>query len=99
MVTINVDDAEKINLTLYIFKFHYAILLQSTAMAFKIVDERNVYQCVGYPLPTDVEKIVRILLNDSVEDAYISNTLKLLVNINWIFQLHKLLIFRSYLNK
>ncbi|CAG9534700.1 unnamed protein product [Cercopithifilaria johnstoni] len=45
-------------------------ILQSTAMAFKTVDERNVYQCVGYPLPTDVEKIVRILLNDSIEDAY-----------------------------
>ncbi|VBB33572.1 unnamed protein product [Acanthocheilonema viteae] len=45
-------------------------ILQSTAMAFKKVDERNVYQCVGYPLPTDVDKIVRILLNDSIEDAY-----------------------------
>uniref|UniRef100_A0A0R3RYU3 Activator 1 subunit 5 n=1 Tax=Elaeophora elaphi TaxID=1147741 RepID=A0A0R3RYU3_9BILA len=45
-------------------------ILQSTAMAFKIVNERNVYQCVGYPLPSDVEKIVRILLNDSIEDAY-----------------------------
>lgn len=50
-------------------------------MAFKTVDERNVYQCVGYPLPADVEKIVRILLNDSVEDAYTSNILKLLINI------------------
>lgn len=44
-------------------------------MAFKTVNERNVYQCVGYPLPTDVEKIVRILLNDSMEDAYTSNFL------------------------
>ncbi|EFO26207.1 replication factor C subunit 3 [Loa loa] len=45
-------------------------ILQSTAMAFKTVDEWSVYQCVGYPLPNDVEKIVRILLNDSIEDAY-----------------------------
>ncbi|MCP9258560.1 Replication factor C subunit 5 [Dirofilaria immitis] len=45
-------------------------ILQSTAMAFKTVDERSVYQCVGYPLPADVEKIVRILLNDTMEDAY-----------------------------
>ncbi|VDK78552.1 unnamed protein product [Litomosoides sigmodontis] len=45
-------------------------ILQSTAMAFKTVDERSVYQCVGYPLPNDVDKIVRILLNDSIEDAY-----------------------------
>nr|CDQ00250.1 Bm4081, isoform d [Brugia malayi] len=45
-------------------------ILQSTAMAFKTVDEPNVYRCVGYPLPTDVEKIVKILLNDSIEDAY-----------------------------
>uniref|UniRef100_A0AAF5PQN6 Activator 1 subunit 5 n=3 Tax=Wuchereria bancrofti TaxID=6293 RepID=A0AAF5PQN6_WUCBA len=45
-------------------------ILQSTAMAFKTVDERNVYRCLGYPLPTDVEKIVKILLNDSMEDAY-----------------------------
>ncbi|VDN04772.1 unnamed protein product [Thelazia callipaeda] len=46
-------------------------ILQSTAMAFKIVDEKTVYQCVGYPLPRDVENIVRILLNDSMENAFI----------------------------
>ncbi|VDK56001.1 unnamed protein product [Gongylonema pulchrum] len=39
-------------------------------MAFKTVDEKSVYQCVGYPLPSDTDKIVRILFRDSVQDAY-----------------------------
>ncbi|VDK57873.1 unnamed protein product [Anisakis simplex] len=45
-------------------------ILQSTAMAFPKVDERSVYLCVGQPLPSQIEQILRILLNDSFEDAF-----------------------------
>lgn len=56
-------------------------------MAFKVIDEKSVYQCVGYPLPTDIEKIVRILLNDSVEDAYTSKSILLILNLHSSFPL------------
>ncbi len=39
-------------------------VLQSTWMAFKMVNEDNVYTCVGHPLKKDIEKIVHWLLND-----------------------------------
>uniref|UniRef100_F1L473 Activator 1 subunit 5 n=1 Tax=Ascaris suum TaxID=6253 RepID=F1L473_ASCSU len=45
-------------------------ILQSTAMAFPKIDEESVYLCVGQPLPSVIEDIVRILLNDSFEDAF-----------------------------
>ncbi|KHN70904.1 Replication factor C subunit 5 [Toxocara canis] len=45
-------------------------ILQSTAMAFPKVDEKSVYLCVGQPLPSEIENIVKILLNDSFEDAF-----------------------------
>lgn len=39
-------------------------VLQSTWMAFKHVDEVNVYTCVGHPQKKDIENIVNWLLND-----------------------------------
>ncbi|KAI6194380.1 Replication factor C subunit 5 [Aphelenchoides besseyi] len=45
-------------------------VLQSTSLAFDIVDRRNVYACVGQPDPQVIERIFKILLNDSLADAY-----------------------------
>ncbi|KAG5684672.1 hypothetical protein PVAND_013889 [Polypedilum vanderplanki] len=46
-------------------------VLQSTWMAFKLVNEDNVYTCVGHPLKKDIENIVYWLLNDeNVKDTY-----------------------------
>jgi replication factor C subunit 3/5 len=39
-------------------------VLQSTWMAFKFVNEENVYTCVGHPLKKDIDNIVYWLLND-----------------------------------
>lgn len=39
-------------------------VLQSTYMAFKSVNEENVYSCVGHPQKKDIENIVYWLLND-----------------------------------
>lgn len=39
-------------------------VLQSTWMAFKLVNEDNVYTCVGHPLKKDIDNIVYWLLND-----------------------------------
>uniref|UniRef100_A0A1I7ZFX3 Activator 1 subunit 5 n=1 Tax=Steinernema glaseri TaxID=37863 RepID=A0A1I7ZFX3_9BILA len=44
-------------------------ILQSTAMAFPVVNEENIYTCVGQPLPVIIKNILRILLNETVEDA------------------------------
>ncbi|WKY01869.1 hypothetical protein Q1695_015687 [Nippostrongylus brasiliensis] len=40
-------------------------ILQSAAMAFSVIDETNVYVCVGQPTPKHIEKILQILMNDS----------------------------------
>lgn len=45
-------------------------ILQSTAMAFEIVNEQNVYTCVGHPLKSDIKKIVTWLLNEDFVIAY-----------------------------
>ncbi|XP_023231976.1 replication factor C subunit 5-like [Centruroides sculpturatus] len=45
-------------------------ILQSTAMAFDIVNEENVYTCVGHPLKSDIKNIVTWLLNDDFVTAY-----------------------------
>lgn len=46
-------------------------VLQSTSMAFDIVDEDNVYTCVGHPLRSDIERILETLLScKSFEQAY-----------------------------
>ncbi|XP_026477035.1 replication factor C subunit 5-like [Ctenocephalides felis] len=39
-------------------------ILQSTSMAFDVVNEENVYTCVGHPIPNDISHIVRWLLNE-----------------------------------
>ncbi|VDN57305.1 unnamed protein product [Dracunculus medinensis] len=45
-------------------------ILQSTAMAFSIVSEKNVYQCVGHPIPDEIDAIIKILLNDTFYNAF-----------------------------
>lgn len=46
-------------------------VLQSTWMAFKIVNEDTVYTCVGHPLKKDIDNIVHWLLNDDeFKDTY-----------------------------
>lgn len=45
-------------------------------MAFDIVNEDNVYTCVGHPLKSDIANIVTWMLNEPFSVAY-SNTLKL----------------------
>jgi replication factor C subunit 3/5 len=46
-------------------------VLQSTWMAFKLVNEENVYTCVGHPQKKDIENIVYWLLNDEeFKDTY-----------------------------
>ena len=45
-------------------------LLQSTYMAYPIVNEENVYLTAGAALPTVIEGILRSLFNDTFEDSY-----------------------------
>lgn len=45
-------------------------VLQSTWLAYKNVTEDNVYTCVGHPLKTDIENIVKWLLNNDFQTTY-----------------------------
>lgn len=45
-------------------------ILQSCSMAFKVVNEDNVYTCVGHPLKSDVTNIVNWMLNEDFTTAY-----------------------------
>ncbi|GAB6023931.1 Replication factor C (RF-C) subunit [Chamberlinius hualienensis] len=45
-------------------------ILQSTSMAYNVVNEENVYSCVGHPLKKDISEMVNCLLNDTFTDAY-----------------------------
>jgi len=45
-------------------------ILQSCSMAFPVVNEDNVYTCVGHPLKSDIQDIVTWMLNDSFSVAY-----------------------------
>ncbi|CAH1278333.1 unnamed protein product [Diabrotica balteata] len=45
-------------------------VLQSTWLAYKQVTEDNVYTCVGHPLRTDIESIVKWLLNENFKTTY-----------------------------
>lgn len=45
---------------------------QSTAMAFDIVNEVNVYTCTGQPLRSDIANIVEWMLNEDFNTAYTS---------------------------
>ncbi|XP_033627471.1 replication factor C subunit 5-like [Asterias rubens] len=51
-------------------------ILQSTSMAYDIVNEENVYQCTGHPLRSDIESIVDWMLNKDYTTAY-NNIMKL----------------------
>ncbi|XP_014258872.1 replication factor C subunit 5 [Cimex lectularius] len=45
-------------------------ILQSTATAFPIVNEDNVYTCVGHPTKSDITNILNWLLNSDFVSAY-----------------------------
>ncbi|XP_018561198.1 replication factor C subunit 5 [Anoplophora glabripennis] len=45
-------------------------VLQSTWLAYKDVTEDNVYNCVGHPLRSDIENIVKWLLNENIATTY-----------------------------
>jgi len=42
-------------------------------LATDVINEKGVYSCVGYPRPNVVEKILRILLDSTIEVANQSN--------------------------
>ncbi|KAL6076374.1 Replication factor C (RF-C) subunit [Balamuthia mandrillaris] len=45
-------------------------VLQSTIMAFDVVNEKNVYLCTGNPEPEDINQLCRWLLSDEFDAAY-----------------------------
>ncbi len=45
-------------------------ILQSTSMAYKIVNEKNVNKCIGYPQKKQIVKIINSLVNDPFAVAY-----------------------------
>ena len=45
-------------------------ILQSTHLAFPIVDEDTVYKCTGSPLPADVESLFRGLMQEEYDAAF-----------------------------
>lgn len=45
-------------------------ILQSCSMAFDVVNEDNVYTCVGHPLKSDIANVVNWMLNESFSTAY-----------------------------
>nr|XP_002739068.1 PREDICTED: replication factor C subunit 5-like [Saccoglossus kowalevskii] len=45
-------------------------ILQSTSMAYDVVNEVNVYTCVGHPLKEDISNIVNWMLNEDFTTAY-----------------------------
>ncbi|RWS26489.1 replication factor C subunit 5-like protein [Leptotrombidium deliense] len=45
-------------------------VLQSTSMAFDVVNEKNVYLCCGQPQKSDITFILESLLNESFSDIY-----------------------------
>lgn len=45
-------------------------VLQSTWLAYGLVNEENVYNCVGHPLPSDIRSIVYWLLNEPYDTCY-----------------------------
>ncbi|EDO41130.1 predicted protein [Nematostella vectensis] len=51
-------------------------ILQSTSMAYSVVNEDHVYLCTGQPQPTDIGNIVDWMLNKDFTTAY-TNILKL----------------------
>lgn len=45
-------------------------ILQSCSMAFPVVNEDNVYTCVGHPLKSDITNMVNWMLNEPMTTAY-----------------------------
>ncbi|XP_071946391.1 replication factor C subunit 5-like [Antedon mediterranea] len=45
-------------------------MLQSTSMAYDVVNEENVYMCTGHPLTTDIEQMLNWMLNTDFLSAY-----------------------------
>jgi replication factor C subunit 3/5 len=45
-------------------------ILQSCSMAFDVVNEDNVYTCVGHPLKSDIQNMVNWMLNEAFSLAY-----------------------------
>ncbi|KAE9552288.1 hypothetical protein FO519_004505 [Halicephalobus sp. NKZ332] len=45
-------------------------ILQSTSLAFDVVNEDAVYACVGQPQPQEIRKILRLMLDGTFETAY-----------------------------
>lgn len=43
---------------------------QTTSMSHDVVNEENVYLCVGAPLPREIDDIFHSLLNDNFADCY-----------------------------
>lgn len=69
------DDGKKALMTLSKGDMRKVLnVLQSTSMAFEVVNEDNVYTCVGHPLRRDIERILETLLSSkSFEQAYDGN--------------------------
>ncbi|PSN45047.1 Replication factor C subunit 5 [Blattella germanica] len=65
------EDGRKALLTLAQGDMRKALnILQSASMAYKEVNEENVYTCVGHPLKNDIANIVKWFLNDDFSIAY-----------------------------
>jgi replication factor C subunit 3/5 len=45
-------------------------ILQSTNMAYDVINEKNVNNCVGCPQKAHMKKIINLLIDDSFKDAY-----------------------------
>ena len=54
----------------YLIPMKVINILQSCSMAFDIVNEDNVYTCVGHPLKIDITNIVNWALNEDFSVAY-----------------------------
>ncbi len=68
-IWVNIDFSWKITWANF-FLFQVLNILQSCSMAFDVVDENNVYTCVGHPLKSDISNMVEWMLNDSFSSAY-----------------------------
>lgn len=63
-------------------------ILQSTWLAYKNVTEDNVYTCVGHPLPSDINIILKWLTTEDISTAYKSifpNKLRFLMTESYFF--------------
>lgn len=64
------DDGKKALLTLAKGDMRKVLnVLQSTSMAFDVVNEDNVYMCVGYPLRSEIENVLQTLLSAPTFDS------------------------------